>query len=217
MQSAHNCADTPIMAVRQTKVQLVSGKEATVQTTLEAEWFNETRDVYLAETKFTEATDLRDLDRLLVLELMIFRWTQHLAAGEDYDGDMANNEQLRRNIKEYSDQINKVKDSLGLSKSKRDEAASDGNVAGYIADLKSRAMVFGIHRERQLTKMIALGKELFTIVDTFYRSDEEERRKIGFESEKEIVEWIHNLMRNEFDALDFYFQEHEQRYWIRDQ
>lgn len=220
MQTRDQSADVRIMTtpgMRPTKVTLVSGKVATVQTRLEAEWFNETRDMYLSETKFTEATDLRDLDRLLVLELMIFRWTQHLAAGADYDGDFTNDEQLRRNIKEYSDQINKIKESMGLSKKLRDEAANDGNVAGYIADLKSRAKAFGIHREKQLTKALALTKELFTIVDTFSRCDDEEKRKIGFETEADIIEWIHTNMREEFNALDEYFQAHDQRYWVRDQ
>lgn len=199
-----------------TQVKLVSGKVVTVQTRLEAEWFNETRTIYLDETKFTEATDLRDLDRLLVLELMIFRWTQHLAAGTDYYGHTTNDEQVRKNIKEYSDQINKLKDSLGLSKKLRDETANDGNFSGYISDLKARAKAFGIHREKQNTKGLSLIKELFTIVDTFDRSDPEERRKIGFETERDIVEWIHNVMQPEFDALDDYFKDHEQRYWVRD-
>ncbi len=67
----------------------------------EAEYFEESRDAYLKQTKFTENTDLKDLDRLLVLELMTFRWTQHLAAGADYDGDMVNERQLTADIKLY--------------------------------------------------------------------------------------------------------------------
>jgi len=198
-------------------VRLVSGKTATVQTTIEAEWFDETRDTYMHETKFTDATDLRDLDRLLILELMVFRWTQHLARGEDYDGDMTDDEQLRKNIKEYSDQINKVKESMGLSKRSRDAAANDGNFAQWLEDLNSRAKLFGIMRERQLTVGITMFKEIFGVTETFLRVDDEERKKMGFATAEDIVAWIAKQKKPEFDAVDAHFRANEQRYWIRDQ
>jgi hypothetical protein len=198
-------------------VRMVSGKVTQVQTDQEAEYFEESRDAYLKQTKFTENTDLKDLDRLLVLELMTFRWTQHLAAGVDYDGDMVNERQLTADIKLYSDQINKIKESMGLSKKAREDAAADGNFSAWLSDLKARARLFGIHRENQLTKALVLMKELFTIVNTYDRCDAEERRKTGFENEGEILDWIRNVMQPEFNALDEYFREHSQRYWIREQ
>ncbi len=197
-------------------VRMVSGKITQVQTDQEAEYFDESRDAYLKQTKFTENTDLKDLDRLLVLELMTFRWTQHLAAGADYDGDMVNERQLTADIKLYSDQINKIKESMGLSKKAREEAQADGNFSAWLTDLKSRARLFGIHRENQLTKALVLMKELFTIVNTYDRCDAEERRKTGFENETEILDWIRNVMQPEFNALDEYFREHSQRYWVRE-
>ena len=198
-------------------VQLVSGKAVTVQTDLEAEWFNETRDSYTSQLKFTETTDLIDLDRLLVLELMVFRFTQQLTAGHDYDGDMLNEKQMLADLKLFSDQINKVKETMGLNKKARDDSANEGNFSAWLADLKSRAKIFGVHREKQLTKALALMNELSTVVGAFDRSDEEERRKLGFETEKEIVDWVRETMLPEYHALDAYFREHEQRYWIRDQ
>lgn len=197
------------------EVTLVSGKPAQVMTQTEAEWFNETRDSYLSQTKFTETTDLRDLDRLLVLELMVFRWTQHLAAGKDYDGFETDNEAVRKNIKEYSDQINKVKDSMGLNKKARDDAANDGNLASYISDLKSRARVFGIHRQRQLTEALTLFNQISGIVNAFYRSDKEEREKLGFEDEAAICEWLRDVAIPQYKAIDEFFRQNEQRYWIR--
>ena len=201
-------------AMRQ--VRMVSGKVTQVQTDQEAEYFEESRDAYLKQTKFTENTDLKDLDRLLVLELMTFRWTQHLAAGVDYDGDMVNEKQLTADIKLYSDQINKIKESMGLSKKAREEAMADGNFSAWLTDLKARAKLFGIHRENQLTKAMVLMNELSTIVGTYDRSDAEERRKTGFESEAEIVEWCRNTMLPEFRAIDEYFRAHSQRYWVRE-
>ena len=204
------------VVLRRHVVRRVSGDEVVVQTQAEAEWFVRSRDTYLRETKFSEGTDLQDLDRLLVLELMIFRWQQHLFAGRDYYGDEINEKQLTMDMKLYSDQLTKVKESMGLSKKARDELASEGNFAQWLADLKARGKLFGVHRETQLSKMLALGKELFTIVGTFDRCDEEERRKIGFESESNILDWIRTVMRPEYERLDAHFREHEQRYWRRD-
>jgi len=198
------------------QVRLVSGKVVTVMTQTEAEWFEETRDAYESELKFTERTDLVDLDRLLVLELMIFRWTQWIASGTDYDGDMADEKKLTGDIKLYSDQLNKVKESMGLNKKSRDAMASEGNFAAWLSDVKSRAKIFGIHRVKQLTKALALMNELSTVVGAFDRSDEEERRKLGFEDEKAIVAWVRETMLPEYHAIDAYFREHEQRYWVRD-
>lgn len=197
-------------------VRRVSGDEVVVQTKAEAEWFQRSRDTYLKETKFTEGTDLQDLDRLLVLELMIFRWQQHLFAGRDYYGDEINEKQMTMDTKTYSDQLTKLKESMGLSKKSRDELASEGNFASWLADLKARGKLFGIHRENQLSKMLALGKELFTIVGTYDRCDAEERRKIGFETETDVLDWIRDVMRPEYERLDEHFRANVQQYWKRD-
>jgi hypothetical protein len=196
-------------------VNLVSGKPLSVQTREEQEWFNETRTAYLAETKFTERTDLLDLDRLLVLELMVYRWTQHLASGQTYEGDFVDEKKTIADIKLYSDQINKLKTTMNLTKAARDDMANDGNFALWLADLKARAKMFGVHRERQLTKALTLMMELSTVVGTFDRADVEERRKTGFEDEKEIVDWIRRTMLPEFHEIDEHFRTNSQRYWVR--
>ena len=198
-------------------MKLVSGKDATVQTDQEADWFIQTRDSYTTQLKFTETTDLIDLDRLLILELMVFRFTQHLAQGHDYDHDMLNEKQMLADLKLYSDQINKVKESMGLNKKSRDDAANEGNFSAWLSDLKSRAKIFGVHREKQLTKSLTLMQELSTVIGAYDRADEDERRKLGFETPEVIVDWIRETMLPEFHALDAYFREHEQRYWVRDQ
>ncbi len=200
------------------EVALVSGETLRVQAQAEARWFIATRDTYLAQTKFTETTDLQDLDRLLTLELTVFRLTQHLASGEDYDGfEIEDPTLLRRNLREYSEQITRLKESMGLTKRSRDEAASSGDFATWLANLQTRAKIFGVHRERQLTKALVLMNELSAIVGAYDRSDTEERAKLGFEDEKEIVDWIRGRMLPEYRELDDHFRTNEQRYWIRDQ
>lgn len=199
------------------QVQTVSGQPLKVLNAAEQRWFNDSRDDYLTQTKFTENTDLRDLDRLLIMELMIFRLSQHLASGSDYEGFEIDETLLRRNVRELSEQINRTKGAMGLTKKARDESAAEGDFSGWLTDLKVRAKIFGIHREHQLTKALVLMNELSAIVGAFDRSDAEERRKLGFEDEKEIVGWVRERMLPEYLELDTHFRETDQKYWIRKQ
>ncbi len=197
-------------------VQLVSGESITVLTDREQRWFVASRDAYITQTKFTETTDLLDLDRLLFQELMVFRLSQYLAAGTDYDGFEIDDTLYRRNVREYSEQITRLKSSMGLTKAARDEAANDGDLSTWISNLKARAKIFGIHREKQLTRALVLMNELSAIVTAFDRSDAEERARLGFQDEKEIIEWIRDRMLPEFRELDEHFRLNQQRYWIRE-
>lgn len=199
-----------------TKVSTVAGHSIEVMSTEEARYYNASKRKYLAENKFTAVTDLVDLDRLLFMELLVFRWTGWLSSGRDYDGLLSPNQedQVRKNLKEMSPLISGVKNDLGLTKSQRDKEAFE-SVGQYLIDLKARAKEHGIRREDQLTKAICLMKELFSLVGTFDRSNELERSKIGLESEADIIDWIRGHMRPEFDAIDEYFRTHQQKFWVR--
>lgn len=197
-------------------VELCSGETLMVQTDVEQRWFNQTKERYLTETRFTDTTDLQDMDRLLCLELSIFRWNQHLASGRDYERNLIDEDLLRKQIKEQSEAITKVKTSLALDKKSRDAALNEGNFAVWFADVKRRAKLFGIHRENQLNKALALMNELSGIVGAFDRSDAEERKKLGYETEADIIAWVRDSMLPDFRAIDEHFIEHEQKMWKRD-
>lgn len=182
----------------------------------EALWFEATRDAYMSEAQYTEATDIRDLDRLLVHELMVFRWTKYLGSGRDYDGMLVDEQELQRNVKLYSDQITKIKESMGLTRKVRDAAANAESVADYLANLKARAKQFGVHREKQLDKALTLFEELSAVVGAFQRSSPEERKKIGFETADDVLEWITETAIPEYRELDEHFRRDGQRYWVRD-
>lgn len=194
----------------------IAGEELEVLTPAEQRWFNSSRDMYLSQTKFSETTDLRDLDRLIVMELMVYRLGHFISAGHDYDGFDVDDTLLRRNLREYSEQINKTKSSMGLNKSARDDAANAGDLSSYIANLKMRAKIFGLHRENQLTRALVLMQELSAVVGAFDRSDAEERHRLGFENEKDIVDWVRVTMLPEYHQLDAHFRENDQRYWVRE-
>lgn len=199
-----------------TKVTTVSGHQIEVMGAEEARYYRAQKTKYMNENKFSAVTDLADLDRLLFMELMVFRWTNWLASGKDYDGFLSANQedQLRKNLKEMSPLISQVKNDLGLTKSQRDKEAFE-SVGQYLIDLKARAKEHGVRREKQLTAALCLTKELFSLVGTYDRSNPLERSKIGLESADDILDWIRGHMRPQFDEIDLYFQQNQQRYWIR--
>lgn len=197
-------------------VELCSGETIRVQTEVEQRWFIETKLKYLDETKFTETTDLQDMDRLLILELAIFRWTQHLAAGYDYHDNLVDEDLLRKQIKEQSDVITKLKAALALDKKSRDAVLNEGNFHAWFMDVKRRAKLFGIHREKQLNEALSLINELSGIIGAFDRGDTEERRKLGVQTEVEIVAWVRDDMLPRFREVDEHFINNEQKMWRRD-
>jgi hypothetical protein len=198
------------------EVNLCSGEKLPVMTAVEQRWFNDTQSKYLSQNKFDDVTDLQDLDRLLGLELMMFRWTQFLAAGQDYDRNIIDEELCRKQVKEQSDAITKLKQSLGLDKKARDAALNDGNFHVWFMDVKRRAKIFGIHRENQLNVALGLMNELSGIVGSYDRSDEEERKKLGYETEAQILAWVRESMLPRFHEVDAHFIENEQKLWKRD-
>lgn len=197
-------------------VTLCSGEIFKVPTLQEQRWFMATKDKYQSENKFTAITDLQDLDRLLMHELMTFRWNQHLLSGYDYHTNLVDDDLLRKSLKEQSVIITALKQSLGLDKKSRDAAMNDGNFNSWLTDVKRRAKIFGIHREKQLQAALSLINELSGHLGAFDRADEEERKKLGFVTEKELIEWVRESMLPRYHEVDAYFIENEQKLWKRD-
>lgn len=195
------------------EVDLVSGEKLRVQTDVEARWFQRAKRDYLAQARFEDRTDLQDLDRLLCLELMQFRWNQHLAAGVDYENNLTEDESLRRNLKDQSQAITQLKESMGLTKKARNALLDQGNVAEIWATLKRRGKEFGHFREEQLRVALVLMNELSAIVSSYLRADDEERKRLGYEDADSIVAWIDEDMMPRYHAVDQHFRQTVQRLW----
>ncbi len=199
------------------KVKNLTGQEIQLLSAIEKNFYIEARDKYLSEFKFTVASDLRALDRLLLLEVQMYRAQWYLSAGCDYqyvDLDPAEEVAARRTVKEASAQIQEIQKDLGLIKSQRDKDAAD-SVGAYLEKLRLAAKAHGVKREKELGKALELSHELFALCGAYQRSNENERRKLGFESADDIVAWVMDYMRPEFNAVDEYFRTHEQRFWVR--
>lgn len=200
------------------KVKNLTGQEIQLLSKVEKSYYEEARDKYLSEFTFTVASDLRSLDRLLLLEIQMYRAQWYLAAHSDYEGvdlEPAEEVSLRRTVKEAAAQIQEVQKDLGLVKAQRDKDQAD-SVGAYITQLKLAAKQHGVKRERELGRALELTHELFSLCGAYQRANENERRKLGFDSADDIVEWVMGYMREEFNAVDEHFRANEQRFWVRD-
>lgn len=198
------------------KVKQLNGQELEVMGADEKRYYTSQQRKYVQENKFTLASDLSDLDRLLFLELLMFRWTKWMSSGRDHDRNLLTDkeeEQIRKNLKETAPLISVIKNDLGLTKSQRDKESAESPGA-YLAELKKRAKEHGIRREKQLTTGIALCKELFSLLGTYDRSNQLERSKIGLEDPDAILDWIRGHMRPEFDKVDAHFRQNSQKFWV---
>lgn len=198
-------------------VTTVTGSSIDLLHEREAKFYNEARDKYLAEFKFTVASDFRSLDRLLLLEVQMYRCQWQLSARMDYDGvdlDAGDEVALRRAIKELGSQIAEAQKDLGLTKVQRDKASED-SVGAYLVKLKLAAKEHGVKREREVARAIELSKELFSLCGAYRRSNEHERRKLGFETAEEIVTWVLEYMKPEFDEIDAKYRAGQQKFWLR--
>ncbi len=205
----------PELVEQQLTVTQLNGHPMVVMSQAEVDFFEDLKTKYRAEHAFTAATDLNDLDRLIALELRMFRMDRHLNSGQDYDGTIFTDAamlQMSRQTKVINEQILAIKTGLGLTRSARDKAKGE-SIGDYITELARRAKEFGIMRENQLTRALTLVHEQISLVETFDRANDHERRTLGFDTEADIVEWIRQRFIPEFREIDDYFRANSQRYW----
>lgn len=195
---------------------VVTGSSTTefhVMTEEEKRWFEVSLEKYLEEYEFGNIADLQDLDRLLALELLSYRYASWLIRDTDYDGSSFD----EKNTRDAKDKLDKnilaIKAHLGIGRKNRIESESE-SVGDYLSNLLQRGKEMGVHRDNQNAKIMSLFMELKTQVGLWQRSDEEERNhnKVNM---SDIFEWIIDVAIPEFEQLDTHFREN-QKYWIKE-
>lgn len=194
-------------------VESPTGSPFHLQTEQEGAWYERQRDQYLEHNRFTNVSDLEDLGRLLTLEIMVYRWTTWLTQGFDYLAGRVNETELKNAIKEYSVEIRLVKSSLGIDRVTRERDKGE-SVGDYIATLLDRAAEFGVHRNEQYSLAVTFLWELISMVETYDRCDEQERRELDLSPES-IVEVIRTRIMSKWHELNESFRA-VQTVWIQD-
>lgn len=195
------------------RIRLPSGAVFPVHE-VEVDYISNITRLYLSENHFVKITDLQDVDRMLMLELMTYRWGNWLSRQKDWWGDTIDPNEIQKSLNAYSTELRQLKKQLGLDKATRDKEKGDDSVSAYIQNLLVRAREFGVMRENQLSKALELFKQLESLVTLYQNSDEIERREMHVTLE-DVLDWMTTIAFPEFEAIDAYFREHQQRMWIR--
>lgn len=211
--SAHPPASSNPYGIPLYPVSTPSGGQINLQTPEEADWYDQRRDQYLQQNMLPNVSDLLDLDRLLQLEVMVFRWGQWISQGFDYMQTLVDAQDLQKHIREYSREIRELKTALGIDKVTRDKEKGE-SVPDYLTTLLDRAKVFGYHRNKQYETAVTLMYQLRSMLLTYDRCDEIERNELDL-SPDTIMDWIRTKMFSEWDALDQDFRDN-QKIWVRD-
>jgi hypothetical protein len=181
----------------------------------EASFYTKIRDAILEAYTFTDPSDMADLDRILLCELTIYRINNNISTNtSDLGMPLSGMDQrrLHQSIKELSAQLAKDKDALGISKTAREKDSAE-TVAGYLDNLRKRAGEFCVTRNAQAQMSIALLQEVISIADTFLRSNELERSKLGMQEPEDVLRWIVDEVASKYDEIDQEFVQ-TQRYWV---
>ena len=194
-------------------VRGASGQELEVLHMDEKVWFEQNLAKYMTEYRFENIADLQDVDRLLGLELLSYRYTAWLTRGTDYEGLQFAEKDVRHHKQKIDTEIRMLKKHMGMDRKGRVESEQE-SVGQFIQNLLRRANEFGVHRDNQIAKAIDILQDLKTMVGLYYRTDEEERRELGAEKD-DIWDWIVNTALPEYDEIDDGFRKN-QRLWIQE-
>lgn len=193
-------------------VKSPSGGRIEVLTVEEKTWYEDRASKYMADGHYTFVSDLQELDRILNMELNAWRLGLWLLKDEDYFGDPIERDQVQKAVNDISKEIRQIKKAMGMEKVQRDKEKGS-SISDRWDDLCARAEEFGIMREKQLTEAITLFMDLKALMTFHLNCDEQERKENDVE-EHDVIQWIIDVAIPQFDKIDEYFRENQQRFWV---
>jgi len=180
----------------------------------ESTYFQERARRYMGDNDFSNISDLQDVDRLLMIELLCHRWATYISQERDYWGEPVDEPQLQRALKDGSTEIRQIKKSLGLDRETREKTRGEDSPENYLMLLRQRAKHFGYMRNQQASKAIELFMELKGLITLHLNCDHQEQVEQKCQVE-DVIKFLVDVAIPEFDLVDADFRETEQKYWIR--
>jgi hypothetical protein len=171
---------------------------------------------YQSDNSFQNISDMQDLDRLIMAELIVYRYSRWISLQKDYWGDAIDERTLNTSMKSLAQEIRLIKQSLSLDKKTRDLQRGEDSTSAYLAALRERAKAFGYTREKQLDKALELFNEIKARV-TFWENTDEIEQVEQETRAVDVIKWLQEEAIPEYDAIDAHFRENEQKYWISKQ
>jgi hypothetical protein len=194
-------------------VTLPSGSAYSVMTNHEADYLTDKIERYLSDNHFVNVSDMQDIDKMIVFELLIHRWTLWMSRGRDYYDEDINVKQYSDMASSYSTEVRQLKKALGVDKSTRDRTRGDDSIPAFWDNLLRRAREFGYSRNEQFNQVL-VGFQRIKAMITFYDNADEIERKENRCDLEDVFEVIREEIAK-FDAIDEKFRFEKQATWIR--
>jgi len=203
------------VAVREINVVGPAGGHFIVMTGGEEKLFNDLSSRYTSDNIFQNVSDLQDLERIIHMEVLHLRYSTWISTESDYYGDAIDAKQLASIIKDFSMELRQLKKAVGIDKPSRQRESGE-TLSDYIEQLKKRAGAYGVKRQNQLTVALTLFNELSAKITLHDNCTEQERKDLSAKPE-DILAWIRDTAIPEYEEIDAWFIEHQQKTWIQDQ
>ena len=197
-------------------VKLASGNVFQVLTSSEVAYVEERVRLYTAEFRWQNVSDIQDVDRIIIFELLVYRYGLFISMQKDYFKDAVDENALRRIIGDYSGEVRLLKKSLGMDKAARERESGADSLPAYLEQLRIRAKAFGVNRDNMTAKAIELGQQVIALYILYKNCDPQERIEQQCTAE-DIMKWIGATFQPEFEAVDKHFRETNQKMWIGSQ
>lgn len=194
-------------------VTLPSGGTYHVMSNTEKAFFTDKAKRYLDEFHYTNISDLSDVDKLVIAETNIHRWSIWVSKGKDYFDEEISPTTYQRMINDTSNEVRQLKKNLGMDKVTRDKVSGDDSLPSYWDALLRRAKEFGYMRNEQAVQAINSMMRIDALVTLHKNTDEAERREFHAEWD-DILQLISEELEK-FHQIDTDFRQNVQRYWIR--
>ena len=198
------------------EVELPSGALFEVLTEEEADFTVDLARRYTEAFEFEHISDIQDLDKVVTLEVLCHRWRRWLGSTTDYEGKAVDQVDLYRRVKDFDAELRGQKKALGIDAVTRDKAKGEGSIPHFVATMREKARIFGVHREHQLDRALELTNQLISLVTVWRNCVDDDERRLLHHTTDDIIDWITNVYTPEYQEIDAHFRAHEQKYWVRD-
>lgn len=196
-------------------VGLPSGATYSVMTDGEKDYLEDKIRRYLSDNHFVNVSDMQDIDKMIVFELLIHRWTLWLSRGRDYFEEDINIKTYADMVGSYSTEVRQLKKALGVDKNTRDRTRGDDSVPALWDSLLRRAREFGYNRNEQFVQVLTSFQRIKAIM-TFHENCDEIERKENAVTIDDVIDVIKEEVAK-FDAIDEKFRFEKQALWVRSQ
>lgn len=161
---------------------------------------------YNSQIHFENISDLQDLDRVIIYELLIWRWTGWMISGVNYVNDVVDEPTLHKQIKETGGELRQLKGALNMDKVSRDRQRGEDSVAAFLAGLSVRAEHFGYKRRMETGLIMETFMTLRAKITLHDNCTEHERREQHCTMD-DIINWLREEAFPIYDEIDRKFRQ----------